>query len=189
MPWKFFSPEGAELVTLKKPEMRTTLPATANDGDEIILTDSVSAGTYHWHLRYVAARSSNKWVFVGGSALAVYAAAGQTASSNSYGERGTLVTIPVAGSYDVAFGSTLDTNQKWTAAYAAVGANTADANIEITSGWNAGGDGLDAHSLAGRKVLTLTAAALKLLLKSSNGADTVNASNTWCHVVPVALGG
>src|SRR5215831_1233030 len=45
----------------------TSLPASPVDGQECILCDSLSAPTYQWHLKYVAAKASNKWICIGGA--------------------------------------------------------------------------------------------------------------------------
>jgi hypothetical protein len=47
----------------------TTLPASPYDGQEFVLTDSLTAPTYTWRFRYNAASASAyKWEFIGGSA-------------------------------------------------------------------------------------------------------------------------
>jgi len=46
----------------------TALPGSPADGDEVIFTDSLSAPTYSWHLRYNAGSGlSYKWEFIGGA--------------------------------------------------------------------------------------------------------------------------
>src|SRR5215831_2983579 len=47
----------------------TSLPGSPNDGDEIVLTDSLTAPTFSWRLKYVAAKATNKWVFIGGNSV------------------------------------------------------------------------------------------------------------------------
>ena|SRR5262252_819823 len=77
----------------------TALPGSASDGQIITLTDSLTAPTYMWQLRYVAA--VGKWFFLGGSALrAADDGAVTTATTATWQDLGgSTVTIPVAGVY------------------------------------------------------------------------------------------
>ncbi len=61
----------------------TSLPAS---GNEVVYTDSLTAPTYAWHLKWFA--TASKWMFLGGSAL----------------EGTTTITIPIAGDYMVEIG-------------------------------------------------------------------------------------
>jgi hypothetical protein len=42
-------------------------PASPYDGQEYVLVDSLTAPTFTWRFRYMAASSGNKWKFVGGA--------------------------------------------------------------------------------------------------------------------------
>jgi len=83
----------------------TALPASPVDGQEFILTDSLTAPTYTWHLRYVAAKATNKWVFVGGSPKLVMnnTVADSQSSSGSFQflANNPSMSIPVTGRYEV----------------------------------------------------------------------------------------
>jgi hypothetical protein len=82
----------------------TALPGSPQDGLEVILTDSLTAGTFHWRLRYVAARATNKWVFVGGSPLQASVDTSETTASAAYAalaSAGPSVVVPVAGDYEI----------------------------------------------------------------------------------------
>jgi hypothetical protein len=82
----------------------TALPGSPVDGDHFILTDSLTAPTYQWFLRYVAAKASNKWISLGSAPLAV-AAGGQASSNTAYsGPFGPSITIPVTGIYAITIG-------------------------------------------------------------------------------------
>jgi hypothetical protein len=88
----------------------TTLPATPLDGQEVVLTDSLTAPTYSWRLRYTAGISdANKWIFVGGSPLevGVQTAEGTAAAWTDLATVGPQVTIPRSGLYIVAAGATV----------------------------------------------------------------------------------
>jgi len=89
----------------------TSLPASPVDGQECILCDSLSAPTYQWHLKYVAAKASNKWVFIGGPPkIAVVATAEATSSATfvALATAGPSFTIPVAGDYIITVGSLIN---------------------------------------------------------------------------------
>src|SRR5512138_278937 len=87
------------------PGFGTGLPGSPLDGDLFILTDSVSAPTYQWLLRYVAAKASNKWVFIGGSPqIARVASLTTTSLANATWAALTSpvsITVAIAGVYEV----------------------------------------------------------------------------------------
>lgn len=87
----------------------TTLPASPVDGQEVVLTDSLTAPTYAWTLRYVAGITGPyKWIFVGGadwvSSIPAAQASGTRSTWYDLATVGPSVTVPRAGDY-VAFGS------------------------------------------------------------------------------------
>ena len=93
----------------------STLPSSAIDGQEIYYQASgvMAASGITWHLRYNASSSSAyKWEFVGGSALTdqdtgndVASIANQTWSGINAGDP--IVTIPLAGDYEISHNATL----------------------------------------------------------------------------------
>ena len=103
--WRFFAPGP---VMTRDWGLVTALPASPNDGDTCTLVDSLSAPTFSWELRYVAAKSSNKWVCVGGSPWfgsanpgAVFNTLTQVAATGYYYTAGMYLAVPVAGDYNV----------------------------------------------------------------------------------------
>jgi hypothetical protein len=94
------------------PPVVTAVPGTPEDKDEIILTDSLTAPTYYWHLRYNT--TAAKWMFLGGTPLFHEVATAETTSSASYAALSTAgpsVTVPRAGTYDVEIGATMSHSQ------------------------------------------------------------------------------
>ena len=87
----------------------TSLPTRPLDGQEAVLTDSLTAGTYAWRFRYNAsAVSAYKWDFIGGSSVMASAAGGALGSASTYvNSSGSLFTLPRAGDYEVRFGAGL----------------------------------------------------------------------------------
>jgi len=91
----------------------TSLPASPNDGDEYVLTDSLTAPTYAWRFKYVAGiTDAYKWVCVGGSPMsgevaAVGALPGPQASlyqDLTSGGAGPSLVLPRAGIYVIDHG-------------------------------------------------------------------------------------
>jgi hypothetical protein len=82
----------------------TTLPASPFDGQEVILTDSLTVPTYQWRLRYDAAiTDAYKWRFIGGPPTTGYEATDVPTSSTTYVALGPLVVAPRAGIYDCSY--------------------------------------------------------------------------------------
>jgi hypothetical protein len=91
MTWTFYTPDIS-------PSIGTALPSNPLDGQVFVYTDSLSAPTYQWQLRYVAAAS--KWIFIGGSPLYALTAGANSTSSTTYVDLGgPTVTLPLAGHY------------------------------------------------------------------------------------------
>jgi hypothetical protein len=100
MTWNFYDSTGALKVTRFLIPIGTSLPTNPTDGQMFIFTDSLSAPTYQWQLRYIAA--ATRWIFIGGTPLFGYAAAEVTTTSTTYVDLGgPSVTFPLAGQYRV----------------------------------------------------------------------------------------
>jgi hypothetical protein len=98
---KFLRGDGA-WATAGGATLETALPGSPTDGQEIVLVDSTSAPTYSWHLRYVSAKASNKWIFVGGAPGFSAVDTSEATSSTTYvalTTAGPSFTVPVAGDY------------------------------------------------------------------------------------------
>jgi len=82
------------------PPLVTAIPGSPTDGQEIIFTDSLTAPTYQWHLKYVAAKATNKWICVGGPPKLVRVETSESITSATYGDTATVgpsFTLPRAG--------------------------------------------------------------------------------------------
>jgi len=185
---------GAGIVTpASAVPLVTALPGSPVDGQEVLLTDSLTAGTYQWHLRYVAARASNRWVFVGGPpAYSEVATRETSATANAYvalATPGPSIAVPVAGDYLVSLGAAGDNaggNYALRMSYdiGATAAVDADAAMIFTDS-SIAGVGRAANSRPRRK--TLAAGTLTAKYKSSGG--TMGVQDRWMEVVPIAVGG
>ena len=178
----------------------TALPSSPEDGDQIIFMDSLSAPTYAWHFRYVAAKSSNKWQFIGGAAIEEEVATAQTiGSSGSYvalATAGPTVTVPLAGDYLVVFGCTIvgtaaaaetrDYVQYMSFDVGGTGAVDADAVSMRTRNDSAAPE----YSLARQIKKTGLAASTALTSKyKASGGSNASFKNRHISVVPIAVGG
>jgi hypothetical protein len=178
------------IVPAGAPPLVTALPGSPVDGQEIILTNSLTAGTYSWHLRYVAARASNKWVFVGGSPMFDEITTAQGTASATYvalTTAGPSLTIPVAGDYLVEIGcngAVTTATTVWMSyaigATAAVDADAADSFIHGTR---------SSDIVRERKKLAIPAATVLAARYRSDGSNTGTFKNRKMRVTPVAVGG
>ena len=174
----------------------TALPASPVDGQECVLTDSLTAGTYHWHLQYVAGRATNKWVFVGGAPAVAEILTAENRGNTAYGDLTTVgpsFTIPVAGDYLISLG------------YAAVfvsGAGTFNSTLmSVSIGGGAAVDG-DAAAAAHNNTVNTRAGTTRMLRKLGLAAATTlvakyrgGENNVFTYsdrrltVQPIAIGG
>lgn len=168
------------------------LPGSPADGDEFILVDSTSAPTWSWHLRYVAAKASNKWIFIGGVPLYAEVTTSETHSTvGSYAALttpGPSITIPVAGDYFVTPGASLATTGAGGTiiymSYDIGGTGAVDADA-ITATQGSGSSAQPSSARVRRKSLT----AVTLTAKYKTSATNVTAYNRWLQVTPIAIGG
>jgi len=172
----------------------TALPGSPTDGQEVILVDSLTAPTYSWHLRYVAAKASNRWLFVGGTVLSVEAPAQQSLGAVTvYTDPPTTplaITLPVAGLYraDYASAMTSDTNSRVIYVSIKRGAATATDADSI----NPSGLTLAQVGNQGKRSATFQAAAAdvwKLQGRAGAASVAVNMSAAVLQIIPVAVGG
>lgn len=182
MGWHFYTPD-------VDPGIGTSLPSNPVDGQEFVLTDSLSAPTYAWHLRYIAAKSSNKWQFIGGSPLYAEVTTSEGTTSGTYAALATAgpsVTLPIAGDYLVTNGALVDSSGTVTArmSYDIGGTGAVDAD---SMEQQIPGTGQFAGSRE-RKKAGLTAVTLTSKYKS-DGSATATFSNRWLRVIPIAVGG
>lgn len=160
--------------------------ASLPDGYEFTLVDSLSAPTYQWRFRYVKAKASNKWVFVGGPPLASYVEGGGSLGNGGYTDiaGGPSLTVPVAGDYLIRMGAWIyhgQTCESWM-------------SFSINGAAPVDGDGFHHNAAAGTEFYDsyerrrTFAAGTALLMKYRT-----NWSASWYYrflsVLPVAVGG
>lgn len=161
----------------------TALPGSPEDGDQIIFMDSLTAPTYAWLFRYIAAKSSNKWQFIGGPEMSDAVTATESTTSASYvalTTAGPSVTVPVAGDY-----------------YVTIGHNGTGAGNEGAMSYDIGAsaatdaDAIFDYAYSGgqirKKKTGLTAVTLTAKYRSTNG--TPQFSQRFISILPIAVGG
>ena len=184
-------PLGATSVPVPQGALVTALPGSPLDGQEVIFVDSLSAPTYQWHLRYLAAKASNKWVFIGGMG----AFSEITASETIYGGAtytdaptpGPSLTAPVTGEYLLAFGCTghpIDNigERFMSPAFGATAPVDSDAAI--------GGEATGVvFSSMMTEIKRTVAAGTFIKMQYRQAAGNIHARRRWFHLTPVAVGG
>jgi hypothetical protein len=164
------------------------LPASPVDGQEFILTDSLTAPTFAWKLRYMAGKASNKWVFVGGSPIASEVLTGEGSSTTSYvalATAGPSIALPIAGDYIVEHGFRATAAGGYLMSYDIGGTGAVDADacrVEVPSGGT-----YNTNLMRSRKKLALGAVTLTAKYKASTGSP--NYGDRWIQVTPIAVGG
>lgn len=174
----------------------TTLPAVPVDGQEFVLVDSLTAPTYAWRFRYLAAKASNRWLFVGGAPLIAEVATVENTLSSSYvalTTPGPIITIPVAGDYHVEHG--FKNNQSGATGIGVavmsydIGATAAVDADAIFAGLN--NANFQASVARAKRKAGLAAVALTAKYKIIGGAsgNTSMFAERWLQVTPIAVGG
>jgi len=168
----------------------TVLPASPTDGQEVILTDSVSVPTYMWRLRWN--QTDGRWGYVGGfPARQLVATSETTTTIGSYVNLTTVgprVTVAKQGDYMARFGCTVID-----------GAADSQVNIGVGIGDFAAGAVLaDARghisaanyhqTIVGEAFLTAVAAGAEIRCKYQHAlASTLTVLNRYLYVTPSRL--
>jgi len=173
----------------------TVLPASPVDGQEFILTDSLTAPTFTWHLRYMAAKASNKWVFVGGSPLSKWVGTSESTTTAglvfvNLATVGPDITIPLAGTYEINLSATLMRSAADPLIQAAVGIGDYAAGSHLLQAvMGAYGAGVYQQATAWGIVSGLAAGATLRMRYMQGNAGTLTVSNRQVGITPVAVGG
>jgi len=172
----------------------TALPSSPFDGQEVVLVDSLSAPTYQWRFRYVAAKATNKWVFIGGApAYAEVATTSPTFTSTSYIDTtpsGPSLAVPVAGLYVVEAGFRVMANSGGNAAAIlmsyAIGA-TAAVDADATGFGVLAGAANQPGGLSRKRSKALTAVTLAAKFRVTDNTWTLG--DRYLALTPQAVGG
>lgn len=167
----------------------TALPGSPGDGDIFVLTDSITAPTYQWMLRYVAAKSSNKWIFIGGAWRAVTVDAAETTTSTTLvnlATDGPSMTWPVSGVYDTVHGGISFVNTGFNGNRFHLEVNGVD--VAAPRMFVGGAiDGSGTMNFPWRHTSAVAGQTVKV--KYSVDSDTGTFQNRFLRMIPVAIGG
>jgi hypothetical protein len=164
----------------------TTLPPAPTEGQQTLLTDSLTAPTYAWLLQWSA--KAAKWLFVGGSSAFAEVTTSETTASATYAALATAgpsFTVPRAGDYIVRIGMEVNVGvaSNLAMSYDIGGTGAVDADgVLITIG----AAGYFFSTSRTRKKTSL-AASTALVAKYKTSAGTATYRSRWLEVLPVAL--
>jgi hypothetical protein len=195
MAWSVFTSSGALKTAAQSVGFGTSLPASPVDGQEYILTDSVSAPTYVWRFRYNnQSASAYKWEFIGGAPKRVEVATLEsTATTGSWLDLATVgpsFTVPRAGDW----ATTMSLIYSGTTA-----SSLSNVGVAQGAGTPAGSVGIFAHPTgtisSGQVVLpnqvhTGVSASVELRMRYNHtafSAGTASFSSRTLSVVPVRV--
>lgn len=173
----------------------TTLPGSPVDGQEVILVDSLTAPTYMWRFRYVAAASTYKWYFQGGAPFCAIVATAENRSNLAFGDLTTVgpdFTTPYAGDYIVSCGcqfSQANTSKRSSMSYALGATAASDVWALQSSGLGFTDMGNGAALERTYKHLAVAAAALiRAKYRSGDGNEQSTFQSRFLSVLPVRIG-
>ena len=167
--------------------MGVALPSMPFDGQEFILVDSLTAPTFSWRFRYVAAKASDKWVFIGGAPTYAEVTPNETTTSTAFTDLGTVgpsIVVPRAGLYEVEIGCHMYSQSGPMYCYMSydIGATPA---AEPDAIW--GGNTLNvAFGSVRKRRKSLTAVTLTAKYNISGGG-TGAFERRWMSLLPVAV--
>jgi hypothetical protein len=180
----------ANVVPAGAPPLVTALPGSPVDGQEVILTDSLTAGTFHWRLRYVAARATNKWVFIGGAPMFHEIGAAEATASGTYVSLttpGPTLTPPVSGEYLVGISCTAymptAAGAYMSFSIGAAAAVDAESTSSVVHGTRS------STLMREQKKGALVAGAALLARYRTDSGVSGTFSTRWMSLIPVAVGG
>lgn len=199
-----FADMAARLATLERiaanfaPDFVAALPSSPLDGYEIYYADAaMQTAGIAWHLRYNnASASAYKWEFLGGAPFFSEVTTSQGISTTTYADLATVgpsVTLPVAGDYDVEWGtrSYLTTAGVSAMMGISIGGAAVVAGDEIdhySSTVTAGASDADHESRCRRKAALASGAVLLAKYKSGTGGVTAQFLHRYLKVTPVRVG-
>jgi hypothetical protein len=162
------------------PTYGLALPSSPADGQEHVLVDSLTAPTWQWRFRFNAAKASNKWDFIGGTARYAEILPKETVPTGTPGDCATVgpsFAVPVAGLYELTVGCHSEHLAPGGYAYMsyAIGATAADL-ADGTSPWTDGGR-VAVSTRTQVKTFTAVTLTAKYFGSASLGIQTLHATS------------
>jgi hypothetical protein len=170
----------------------TALPGSPADGDEYILVDSAAAPSYSWRFRYVSAKASNKWVFIGGPAMASPLGTldplpgGYSAGITNTGN------VPVTGIYDVTVQGRVEASGAFPSDYAFIsysGPGLAVGDAHAATAYVGASAAEDNMTTERTMRHTLGSAAAVYVQARARSSLNIRVRDVSVHVLPVQVGG
>jgi hypothetical protein len=167
----------------------TSLPGSPVDGQEFTLVDSLTSPAYSWKFRYVAAKATNKWVFIGGAGAwhQVDTSEALTGSWVNLATDGPYVVAPVVGDYLARWGA-IGTHPTAGAAIT-TGVAAGDTNPPTPTPVVSIPGANQQFTTSGETRLLGVAAGTRIKMRYSSGGTGGRWMMRWIEVVPVAVGG
>lgn len=161
-----------------------TTPGSPVNGQEFILTDSLTAPTYYWLLKYNS--TTTKWHFIGGPPIFSEVVASENTTSNSYAALATAgpsITLPYGGDYIITWGADISTGNATDAAFMSYDiGGTGAVDLDAVNTTNVG------YISASRtkKKTGLTAVGLTAKYKTTN-STSATFQNRFISAVPIRI--
>jgi hypothetical protein len=168
-----------------------TLPLTPTDGQEAILTDSLTVPTYAWRMRYNASSTSAyKWEYMGGTPMRSIVDTSETNANSAFVDLPTVgpqLTTPRDGDYELHFGCwvnlTPGSGYRGEMAPKIGAAATSSLDAITFAGPSTAGNGCEA-SISRSIVKTALAATTLLKMQYRNDGATPGYARRWFNLTP-----
>lgn len=178
---------GVDAAQFAPVPLGTTLPASPVDGQEAILTDSLTNPTYSWRFRYNAGSSSAyKWEFVGGASWYGAVITSESTSSASLTDLATVgpqFSTPRAGDWIVSASCTV--GQGAAPSYT-VNMQVSNTDLQAQTMLNGAGSGWTGQLAAVGRALALAASTI-LKMQYSTAASTVSFATRHLAITPIRV--
>jgi len=168
----------------------TSFPGSPADGQVFILVDSTTSPTYWWQFRYNANSSSTyKWEFIGGAPIYANIDTQESVTNTSYADPttpGPSITVPRAGSYEIAHGAHA---QCAAANFAVVSPKLGAATPQLADGAFAYNASAATEAAVSHTIIKTLAAAdvVKLQYSSLSGSAVAYFRYRWLLIRPLRL--
>lgn len=183
-------------VLRKGAELVTSLPTVTLE-QVVGYTDSLSAPTFVWWLRYIAAASTYKWYCIGGTPMKVENLTAGNVTSATYAVLPTAgaleITVPLAGDYDVKleghhyYDVAAGADRDHYMSYAIGGTGASDNDALFVKG-GSGSAMSGSHSWGRRKTGIAASTVLAVQHRISGGTPTSTWRNRTISIMPFRVG-
>lgn len=167
-----------------------SLPSTPADGDQVVLVDSLTAPTYHWLLRYVAAASTYKWYCIGGTPYWAQVNTSEATTSTTFTDLttpGPSFTVPVGGDWLVEIGCYLTGPTAGNVGYMSFAVGGTAASDSDAAG-NSSGAASMSVTRSVKKTGVGAASSIATKYRTTNAANSATFNARWLKIMPYRVG-